>query len=299
MAKRRFGPYTVDVSNEGKVLFPDAHITKGDLIDYYEAVADTMLGYLENRPLVLHRFPDGVKGEGFVQQRVSDYFPDWLDTLTVDRAEAGKGRVQHPLCNNLVSLIYLANQATIAFHRWLARGDRPDCPDLLVFDLDPSTRDFSRVVDAANKVIELIQAVGGTPYAMTTGSRGLHVVMPLRRDDGFDEVRGVAQRMAKWLADRYPERLTTEHRKRNRGDRIYLDVARNAYGQTLVSPYSVRAKAGGPVAMPLRLEELDDPELRPDGFSMEEAPHRLKQRGDAWKGMHRHAVSLATVRKAL
>lgn len=299
MAKRRFGRYSVDVSNEDKVLFPDARVTKGDLIDYYEAVADTLLGYLEHRPLALHRFPDGLGTEGFVQQRVSGHFPDWLDTVKVDRAESGKGQVEHPVCNNLASLVYLADQATVAFHRWLARYDRPDCPDLLVFDLDPSTDAFGPVVDAAHRVAELMQEVGGSPFPMTTGSRGLHVVMPVRRDNGFDKVREVAQRMAEQLADRYPERLTTEHRKRKRGNRIYLDVMRNAYGQTSISPYSVRAKPGAPVAMPLTLEELDDSGLRPDGFSMKAARQRLRTQGDAWKGMHRRAVSLATIRNSL
>lgn len=299
MAKRRFGRYTVETSNEDKVLFPDARITKGDLIDYYEAVADPLLNYLEHRPLALHRFPDGLEREGFVQQRVSGHFPDWLDTVKLDRAECGREQVEHPVCNNLASLVYLANQATIAFHRCLARDDRPECPDLLVFDLDPSTDDFAPVVDAAYRVAELMQEAGGSPFPMTTGSRGLHVVMPLRRGDGFDEVREVAQKMAKQLADRYPDRLTTEQRKNKRGNRIYLDVMRNAYGQTAISPYSVRGKAGAPVAMPLTLDELDDSGLRSDGFSMDSARQRLKRHGDAWKGMHRHAVSLATIRNSL
>jgi len=299
MAERQFGRYTVNVSNQEKVLFPDARITKGDLMEYYEAVADTLLGYLEHRPLALHRFPDGLDSDGFVQQRVASHFPDWLGTVNVDRAEAGKGKVRHPECNNLASLVYLADQATIAFHRWLARDDRPDCPDLLVFDLDPSTDAFGPVVDAAHRIAELMQSAGGSPFVMTTGSRGLHVVMPVRRGDGFDEVREVAQTMAKQLADRYPDRLTTEQRKRKRGKRIYLDVMRNAYGQTAISPYSVRAKAGAPVAMPLALEELDDSGLRPDGFSMKAARQRLETEGDAWKGMHRRAVSLTTIRNSL
>ncbi|SFR48923.1 bifunctional non-homologous end joining protein LigD [Marinobacter daqiaonensis] len=299
MAKRRFGRYTVDVSNEDKELFPDAGITKGDLIEYYEAVADTMLGYLEDRPLALHRFPDGIGGDGFVQQRASGYFPDWLGTVKVERSGSSGESVEHPVCNNLASLVYLADQATIAFHRWLSRRDRPDQPDLLVFDLDPSTDAFGPVVDAARKVVELMKDLDASPYVMTTGSRGLHVVMPLRRGAGFDEVRDLAKAMAKQLADRYPDSLTTEHRKRNRGDRIYLDVMRNAYGQTAVTPYSVRAKPGAPVAMPLVLADLDDSGLRPDGYRMKDARKRLEKDGDAWKGIRRHGVSLAKLKKSL
>lgn len=299
MTKRQFGPYTVELSNQDKKLFPDAGISKGDLVDYYETVADIMLPHLEDRPLALRRYPDGLEGDSFVQQRASDHFPDWLETETVARVESDGDRVEHPVCNNLASLVYLADQAAIEFHRWLARRDRPDHPDLLVFDLDPSTDAFKPVVDAARKVVELMQELDATPYVMTTGSRGLHVVMPLRRDADFDQVREVAQAMAEQLADRHPDALTTEHRKRNRGNRIYLDVMRNAYGQTAIAPYSVRGRAGGPVAMPLDLDELGDSGLRPDGYTMDSARKRLDQKGDAWEGMHRHGVSLASVRKSL
>lgn len=299
MTENRFGPYTVSISNEDKVLFPGTGITKGDLIDYYEAVADSILPHLRDRPLALHRFPDGIEGEGFVQQRVSDHFPDWLDTERVERSGDTPGIVEHPLCNKLATLVYLADQGTVSLHRWLSRRDRLNTPDLLVFDLDPSTDDFGAVVTAAHRVADLMRELGASPYVMTTGSRGLHVVMPLRRDAEFDDVRGVAQDMAGVLADRYPATLTTEHRKRKRGDRLYLDIMRNAYGQTAVAPYSVRARAGAPVATPLHPDELDDPKLRPDGFSISDLPGRLKKRGDPWQGMGRHGVSLATITRAL
>lgn len=299
MATRRFGPYTVEVSNEDKVLFPDTGLTKGNLVDYYEAVADVILPHLRDRPLALHRFPDGLDGDGFVQQRASDYFPEWLATATVKRAGSSGETVVHPVANNRASLVYLADQAAIALHRWLARSDRPEQPDMLIFDLDPSTDDFAPVVEAARRVAQLLRELGAQPYTMTTGSRGLHVVVPLRRKEGFDEVRDVARDMAACLADRYPDSLTTEHRKRNRGDRIYLDIMRNAYGQTAVAPYSVRGRAGAPVATPLTADELDDPGLRPDGFDMGRVRQRLEKGGDPWQGMHRHGVSLATIRDSL
>lgn len=299
MAERQFGPHIVNVSNEDKVLFPDSGITKGDLIDYYETVAETMLPHLKERPLALHRFPDGLEGSGFVQQRVSDHFPDWLETERVQRADESSGSVEHPVCNKLATLVYLADQAAISLHRWLSRRDKLDSPDLLVFDLDPSTDAFAPVVDAAHRVVEFMEELGASPHIMTTGSRGLHVVMPLRRDDDFDEVRSVAQRMAGVLADRYPDDLTIEHRKRKRGKRIYLDVLRNAYGQTAVAPYSVRARPGAPVATPLYPEELEDPDLRPDGFTINDLPGRLEKRGDPWHRIKQHGVALSTVGKAL
>lgn len=299
MADRKFGPYTVSMSNEDKVLFPADGLTKGDLIDYYEAVADVILPHLRDRPLALHRFPDGIGQDGFVQQRTSDHFPDWLDGQRVPRADRSEGSVDHPVCNKLASLVYLADQAAISLHRWLSRTDQPNKPDMLIFDLDPSTAEFAPVVEAAHRVVQMMRELGAKPYVMTTGSRGLHVVMPLRREADFDEVRDVAQAMAAELADRYPDSLTTEHRKRNRGDRIYLDVLRNAYGQTVVAPYSVRGRKGVPVATPITLEELDNRHLRPDGFDMDSVVHRLTQHGDPWQGMHRHGVSITTVRDAL
>lgn len=299
MTERQFGPYKVDVSNEDKVLFPGDKLTKGDLFDYYEAVAEHMLPHLKNRPLALHRFPDGIEGDGFVQQRASDHFPDWLDTERTRRSGNSSGTVEHPVCNNLASLVYLADQAAISLHRWLSRRDRLDEPDLLIFDLDPSTDEFGPVIEAARQTSELMEQLGATPYLMTTGSRGVHVVMPLRRDEGFDRVRSVAQDMASVLAERHPDTLTVEHRKRNRGKRIYLDVLRNAYGQTAVAPYSVRGRPGAPVATPLTPDELDNPDLRPDGFTIGDVPQRLEKRGDPWQGMKQHAVSMAKVRKAL
>lgn len=295
---RRFGRRRVAVSHLDKVLFPDAGITMGALLDYYVDVAEVMLPHVRDRPLALHRYPDGIAADGFLQQHRSEHFPDWLATATTPRAGGGEP-VEHVLANSAAALAYLANQAVITFHGWLARTPRLSTPDRLIFDLDPPDDDFAGVRRAARDVIDLMEELGLNPYLMTTGSRGLHLVAPLRAEESFDQVRKLAQAMAAVLAERHPERLTTEQRKARRGRRIYLDVLRNAYGQTAVLPYAVRARPGAPVATPLALDELADPDLAPQRWHLQNIRRRLAQRADPWQHLQRHGTAPRTARRAL
>lgn len=299
MTTLRFGRYSVEASNTDKVLFPDSGITKGELIDYYLSVATWMLPHLRDRPLTLRRFPDGIGEEGFFQQRVSAHFPEWIAICATPRADGAGEPVAHVLGNNKATLAFLADQAAIGLHGWLSRAPAINRPDRLIFDLDPSRDDFDAVRTAARQVAALMRELGMNPYAMTTGSRGLHVVAPLRADTGFDAVRELARRMARRLADRHPDALTVEQRKDKRGGRIYLDVMRNAYGHTAVLPYSVRAKPGAPVATPLALDELDEAALDPQGWNLRNVLSRLRSKGDPWAGIARHATSAAKASDAL
>ncbi|MBA1148533.1 ATP-dependent DNA ligase [Ectothiorhodospiraceae bacterium WFHF3C12] len=301
MSVLQFGPYRVDITNTDKLLFPDSGITKGELIQYYRRVSDWMLPHLRQRPLALRRFPDGIAEEGFFQQRPSGFFPAWIATVAAPRASGGAeaDAVEHVLCNNRATLAYLANQAAISLHGWLSRAPAINVPDRLVFDLDPSDDDFGAVRDAARAVVALMHHLGMNPYVMTTGSRGLHVVAPLRRETGFDEVRALAREMAARLVAHYPDELTVEQRKDQRGGRVYLDVMRNAYGQTTVLPYSVRARPGAPVAMPIDLAELDRRTLGPQDWHLGNAHRRLEKHGDPWAGLRRHATSARKAGRAL
>lgn len=299
MTTERFGRYSVELSNTEKVLFPDGGITKGDLIQYYRKVSEVMLPHLEDRPLTLHRFPDGLSEDGFYQQNASDYFPDWIATEKAPRSGKKGGSVNHVLCNNQATLVYLANQAAITLHGWASRVPRLHEPDRLIFDLDPSAEGFAAVRRAARQVAELMEDVGLSPFVMTTGSRGLHVVAPLRRDADFDEVRALAREMAGILAARHEDSLTVEQRKNKRRGRIYLDVMRNAYGQTAVMPYTVRALPGAPVATPLSLDELGDAKLAPQRWNIGNISRRLGQKKDPWRAIGRHAASTERARRAL
>ncbi|MFG0284659.1 MAG: non-homologous end-joining DNA ligase [Phycisphaerales bacterium JB039] len=292
MTARRFGPYTLETSSEGKVLFPDSGRTKGDLIEYYQRIAPTMLRHMRGRPVTMHRFPDGIDGDGFYQKDLPGYFPKWIRRATV--AKQG-GTVTHALCQNAATLVYLANQACITPHIWLSRADRLHQPDRLVFDLDPSDDDFDKVRRAARLVAGAMDELGMAVFLQLTGSRGIHVVSPIRRGPDFDDVRAQARRLAAHLAGAHPDLLTVEQRIDRRGDRVYLDTARNAYAQTMTPPYAVRARRGAPVATPIRRDELDDPGLGPARYTIGNIFRRLARIEDPWTGLNRAARALQRV----
>lgn len=286
----RYGDKQFEISSRDKLFFPEVDVTKGDLIDYYRDVAETMLAHMRQRPLTLQRYPDGITQEGFIQQKRSDYFPDWIGQVKTPRASDRRKSVIHPVCNDEASLVYLANQAVITFHGWLACTEDIERPDKLVFDLDPPGSDFAPVRQAARRVGRMMEALGMTPFVMTTGSRGLHVVAPLKPQRKFDDVRDYASAMAQQLARCYPDELTVEQRKDKRRGRIYLDVMRNAYGQTAVLPYTIRDKAIAPIATPITWDELNDSSLGAQKYHIKNIRRRLGQRDDPWKDFKRHAV---------
>jgi bifunctional non-homologous end joining protein LigD len=278
----------VEVSNPDKVLFPADGLTKADLVAYYRAVGEVMVRHVRDRPVTLQRFPNGIDAKGFYQKDASDHFPEWLRRADVPKVG---GRVKYPLVDDVEGLAYLANQGTIVFHIWLSRLDRPDRPDRLVFDLDPSGPDFALVVDVARAVRATLDELGLVSYVAATGSRGLHVTVPLDRSATGDEVRAFAGGVAR-LVEARDDRTTTAFRKADRHERLYLDIARNGVAQTVVAPYSVRARRGAPVAVPLEWAELDDPDLRPDGFTLREVPDRVAVIGDPWEAIGKHGRSL-------
>lgn len=293
---RRYGRLSVETSREGKLLFPRSDVSKGDLLDHYERVWDRMRPELADRPLVMERFPDGIEEEGFYQKQVGSHFPDWIDTVRVDKGEAG--RQELVVCNAKATLAYLADQACITPHLWLSRADRLDTPDQLVVDLDPPGRDFAPVRRAALQCRELLDELELFSVVKTTGSRGVHVIVPLRRHEGFDGVRAFAKGLAERLARRHPETLTSEQRKAKRRGRLYLDVGRNAYAQTAVAPYAVRALPGAPVATPVRWSEIANERIHARSFDLRGMPKRLDA-DDPWSGWRRRARGLEGARKDL
>lgn len=290
----RAGRRTVEISRPGKVLFPDDGLTKADLVEHYLAVADRMLPELRGRPLMMERYPDGIGRRPLMQKNTPDYFPDW-----VHRVELGKagGSVDYAVCDNTESLAYLANQACVTLHRWPARADRPHHPDRLIFDLDPPGDDFAPVRAAAAATRELLDELGLASAVMTTGSRGLHVIVPLDRHADFDTVRAFAHDAAEILAARHPDSLTTAARKEGRGGRLYLDVQRNAYAQTAVAPYAVRARPGAPVAAPLTWDEAADPAIHARTWTVASIRDRLAD--DPWADTPKRGHRLTAARRRL
>lgn len=296
MAKLRFGPYSVETSNTDKVFFPQSGITKGDVIDYYQRIADTMMRHLRDRPLSMQRFPDGIAGDSFFQKEVSDYFPDWIDRIKVKKEG---GRNTQVVCSNAATLVYLANQACLTPHVWLSGADRLDNPDRMVFDLDPSGGEFEPVRKSAKLLIGVLKGLELPVYAQTTGSRGLHIVIPIDGSEGFDPVRKFAQTIAEIMVNDHPDLMTVEQRKDKRGNRVFVDTGRNAYGQTMVAPYAIRAHEGAPIATPVELEELDDSHLNPRRYNLKNIFRRMSRRKDPWFGIGRTAKSLKDARRYL
>jgi|GEM_PF-451333 len=298
----------VRVARAGKELFPAAPgpdgggpekaVTKEDLAAYHRDIAPFMLPHLADRPLMLEIHPDGIDGQRFMQKNVPAHYPDW-----VHRAELPKegGTVTHVLADSAATLVYLAGQGCTTLHRWLSRADRPRSPDLMVFDLDPSGGDlaegFAQARRAARRLAELLEELGLAWAPMTSGSRGLHVLVPLVRRADVDEVRDFARETADVLAGRFPDELTTQARKDARGDRLYLDVQRNGYAQTAVAPWTVRALPGAPVAAPFAPDGLDDPRLGPRRWTLRTALGQA--RTDPWSHLPARARGLGPARRKL
>jgi bifunctional non-homologous end joining protein LigD len=280
----------VKLSHPDKVLFPDDGLTKADLAGHYARVAEAMLPHVHDRPMNLWRWNNGIGGERVVQQSLPKGAPDWVARVEVPRRKGGN--IFHGLMNDERTLRWLAQQNCITPHVWNSRADKLDRPDRVVFDLDPTHDDFTIVREAAQTVAEVLRELGVTPFAMVSGSRGIHVYAPLKRTRTADEVRAAAQTIAERVVERRPETLTTAWRKEKRDGKILVDVARNTYGQTVVAPYAVRALPGAPVATPVSWDEVASDALHPQGFKLRELEERLRDAGDLWAEMESSAATL-------
>lgn len=294
----KIGGHTIDISSRDKLFFPEAGLTKGDLIDYYQQVAGMMVPHMKRYGVSMQRFPEGLQGEGFYTKDTPDYFPTWIKTIKIPKREGGS--FEAPVVDKPAALVYLANQAMITLHLYLARTDDLEHPDRMIYDLDPpeASKDYNVVRRAAIDVREVMTELGLKSWVQTTGSKGFHVVVPLDRSLAFDEVRQFARDVALVLVRRHEDRYTLEQRKNKRKGRIFLDTIRNSYGATAVAPYSVRTLADAPVATPLEWQEVEGG-ASPRDWTLKNLPNRLKQQPDPWSGLMRHPYSLSSRRKKL
>jgi len=292
----RIGRRAVTITNPDKVIFPHDGITKRELVEYYRRIAPHMLPHLRGRPIAMERYPDGIDQPGFFQKAAAPYYPDWIRTVTVRKVG---GTVRHVVCDDAATLVYIGNLACVTPHVWLSRVPKIDDPDQLVFDLDPSGDSFEPVKTTAQAFKQLLDQLGMPAYVKTTGSRGLHVAVPLRRDLRFDAVRAVALQLAEMVVSQAPSERTLELRKAMRRGRVFVDTNRNAYAQMVAPAYAVRARPGAPVSVPLEWQELSDRALRPNGVTIRTIEGRLAAAGDPWAGFWRRAVSLNRVAREL
>jgi bifunctional non-homologous end joining protein LigD len=267
------------------------------LIGYYRRIAPRMLPHLRDRPLALERYPDGIDKPGFFQKTTPFYYPGWTKTVTIKKKTGGT--VRHVVCDDAATLVYLANQACVTPHIWLSKTDKLDYPDQMVFDLDPTEDNFEPVKTAAQSLKELLDQLGLPAYLKTTGSRGLHVAVPLKRTESFASVRAFARAVARVVVSQEPGQRTMEQRKNMRRGRLFLDTNRNAYAQTVAPAYAVRARRGAPVSVPLDWNELAKKDLRSDGVTIRSVFSRLDQVGDPWTDFWKRGASLNRARQKL
>ena len=291
----KVGQHTLNITHPDRVLFPDDGITKIELVEYYQRISSVMLPHLKDRPLNLYRVQDSIQ-EGYYQQEIPAQAPSWVGRIKLKKAG---GTVTHVVGDNTATLIYLANLNCVTIHAWLSRVDKLKSPDQMIFDLDPPGDDFEPVRQGTFLLKNILNEIGLKSFVKTTGSRGLHVVVPLDRTEKFEKVRSFARQIASVMTSREPEKYTTEQRIEKRKNRVFVDTLRNAYGHTAVAPYSVRARPGAPVATPLGWEELSGKNLTSSFFNLHNVFKRITQTGDPWQNMRDHATSLSSHRSRL
>jgi bifunctional non-homologous end joining protein LigD len=270
-------PREVVFSNLEKVFWPDEKYTKGDLIEYYRAISPWLLPFLVDRPVVLTRFPDGISGKSFFQKDAPGFIPEWLRTERMWSADTER-EIDYFVCDNLESLLYLANMGTIPLHVWGSRVATLEQPDWCILDLDPKDAPFEHVVRVARAVKDLCDEIELPAFIKTSGSTGLHVMLPMARLVTFEQARQLGGLLARVVANGLPDIATVTRQVGKRGGRVYLDYVQNGHGRLLVAPYSVRPLPGAPVSMVLEWREVT-PKLDIRKFTIKNAPARMEKLG--------------------
>ncbi len=286
------GKRKVELSNLTKVLFPDDHIVKAQLIEYYLKIAPTILSHVKGRPLSLVRYPDGIGGESFFQKNRPDWAPDWIEHVTL-----GEEKKDYVIATEDASLVWLANLACIELHQMHSRAPHFDKPDYIVYDLDPPEDfKFAQVAELALEFKEHLESFGYTPFVKTTGRKGLHLLAPIEPKWEFQKAFEAAKAVAQPFVDSHASSLTLQIKKEHRKGRVLLDIYRNRQSQTIVAAYSVRGLPGAPVSTPLQWDELSSLES-PKAFDLHNVPQRVIQNGDPWEAIAAYATPIHSERK--
>ncbi len=296
------GKRVLELSNLDKVFWPDEGITKGDLLSYYRDVAGVLVPHLRDRPFTMKRYPDGWQGDHFFQKDAPKHMPDWIPTHSVVVSTRGAPRkrrqISAPLVNDELALLWMVNMGCIDLNTWYSRADKPTRPDFVLFDLDPSPDvGFKEVVEVALLVKDVLDAVGLESHAKTSGSDGMHVLVPIGRRHTYDQTREFAEIIAGALARSHRGLVTTEWSKAKRRG-VLIDANQNGEGKTIASVYSVRPRAGAPVSTPLRWEEVT-PDLDPLDFTMDVVVARVEREGDLFAPVLSGRQSLTAALKDL
>jgi bifunctional non-homologous end joining protein LigD len=276
----------VRLTNLRKIFWPELGLTKGDLLQYYLTVADVLLPHIRDRAMVMKRYPHGAEGSFFFMKRAPTPRPPWIETCAIDHGS--RGIIDFPVIQDRAALLWVINLGCIDLNPWYARRDDVDRPDYVHFDLDPGAgASFERVRESALVVREALDALKMPSVVKTTGSKGLHVYVPIVRGPRQKDVWTFAKALGQELAARHPELLTAEYRvaKRPRG-RVLVDYNQNAWGRTLASIYSARPRPDATVSTPVAWQEVEQG-LRIEDFTTRNVPARIAQHGDLWKPLLR------------
>jgi bifunctional non-homologous end joining protein LigD len=272
----------VKFSNREKIYWPKEGITKGQLLDWYDRMADVIVPYLRDRPVHMLRYPDGIDGKSFYHKNVTGLIPDWVETVRIK--EEGGEDVRYVVCNDRDTLLLLVNLGSIDLHPWMSRTDAPELPDYAILDLDPSDDDFSKAVRIARTVGKILGGCGLRARLKTSGKTGLHIYVPLVRRYTYEQSRMFCEVVARMAVVEHKKIATVERNPSKRGDKVYVDFGQNRREQTVVPPYVVRPVEGAQVSTPLDWDELSQP-LHPTDFRMDNVPDRLDRLGDLFRGV--------------
>ena len=265
---------TINITHPDKILFPLEGINKKDLAHYYLKISDHMLPFLKDFPITINCFPEGVEKQGFFRQHAPKSLPSWFKTATL-KTKNGE-EMTHMLCQNKQTLVYLANQNAIEIHRWLSKVSNPDHPDIMVIDIDPPYGRFDFAILAAKLLKDKLKERGYNTDLMLTGSKGLHIISQCKDQENFEQIRDKLKKLTKQLSAEHEDKFTTDIRKDKRAGKVYLDLSRNAYGQTVIVPFSPSAKENSPIAMPIGWEELDSSDVKSDKYTIKNVFNLLK-----------------------
>jgi len=289
------GGKEVRLTNLRKIFWPDLGLTKGDLLQYYADVSRVLLPHIGGRAMVMKRYPHGAAGEFFFMKRAPTPRPDWIEICSIDHGS--ENIIDFPMIQDLASLMWVINLGCIDLNQWYARCDDVDRPDYLHFDLDPGVgATFDRVLQTALIVREALDSIKMPSLVKTTGSKGLHVYVPIVRGPVQKEVWTFAKVIAYELASRHPDLITAEYRVSNRPrGRVLVDYNQNAWGRTLASIYSVRPRPEATVSTPVTWKEIERG-IRIEDFTVKNVPARIAKLGDLWKPLL-HAGRRVDLRK--
>ncbi len=297
-AQSRIQAPELHFTNEDKVFWPEEGYTKGDLISYYQAIAPWILPYLRSRPLVMTRYPDGIHGKSFFQKDVPEFAPEWIRTETVWSDQTGR-ELKYFVCDNEEALLYVINLASIPVHIWASRVGTLERPDWCILDLDPKEAPFTDVVEVAQAIGSLCRDVELPCFVKTSGSSGLHVLVPLGRQCTHDQSRTLGELLARIVVAELPEVATVARMPAHREGKVYVDYLQNGYGKLLVAPFCVRPLPGAPVSMPLRWNEVNR-KLAAGKYTIANAPQRMKRLNeDPLRGVLDEKPDLAVVLQRL